>query len=389
MAIALGTLAGIFTGLIPGIHVNLVSTILLGLSGFLLKYVPLYSLLVFIVSMAITHTFIDTIPSIFLGAPDGATALSVLPGHRLLLEGEGLKAVMLTVVGSLFGLLLSLILYFVFEQIIGFVYPLIKNFIGYILIFFGFFMIYKSENKFRALVLFAFSGYLGFIVLNSNTQNSLFPLLSGFFGISTLLFSLNSKSKIPLQNKDFNIKLNKSSFVSIFLGVFSGFFTAFFPGLGASTAAAVSSTIREDSEPKNFLLMIGAISTVNFFMSLAALSVLGKARNGAIIAVMTLQEIPNIFLLIIACVLAGGLSVLIAIRVSKKFLLVMEKINYELVVKFVIVFLFVICYILSGFTGIIILIISSAIGYYANWKGIPRNIMMACILVPVISFFLF
>ena len=89
--IFLGIIFGTFTGLIPGIHINLVGVSLVALSASLLSPVnPIY-LVVFIVSMAIIHTFIDFIPSIFLGCPDTDTELSVLPGHELLKKGRDIR----------------------------------------------------------------------------------------------------------------------------------------------------------------------------------------------------------------------------------------------------------------------------------------------------------
>ena len=81
LAFFIGILAGIFTGLFPGIHVNLVSVFLISISPSLLKYTSPISLAIFIVSMSITHSFLDFIPSIFLGAPDEDSFLSILPGH--------------------------------------------------------------------------------------------------------------------------------------------------------------------------------------------------------------------------------------------------------------------------------------------------------------------
>ena len=92
-AVLLGIFAGIITGLIPGIHINLISLLLVSLSGYFLGFTHPLILGVFIISMAVTHTFLDIIPSIFLGAPDADTALAVLPGHRLLLKGMGYEAV--------------------------------------------------------------------------------------------------------------------------------------------------------------------------------------------------------------------------------------------------------------------------------------------------------
>jgi len=80
LAVILGMLVGIFTGLIPGIHINLVFGIFLGSSMFLFE-VSSFAAVAFIVAVAIMHTFIDFIPSIYLGAPNEDTALSTMPGH--------------------------------------------------------------------------------------------------------------------------------------------------------------------------------------------------------------------------------------------------------------------------------------------------------------------
>ena len=88
LALILGILVGIFTGLIPGLHINLVAMLLFLFSSKLESDLSLI-LASFIVAMSVTHIFLDFIPSIFLGAPTPQTALSILPGHRLLLKGKG------------------------------------------------------------------------------------------------------------------------------------------------------------------------------------------------------------------------------------------------------------------------------------------------------------
>src|SRR3989338_1637338 len=90
IALLLGVTSGIITGLTPGIHSNLVSLLVLQFTPLLMPYFSLLSLATFIMSMSITHTFLDAIPSIFLGAPESDTVLGVLPGHRYLLRGNGL-----------------------------------------------------------------------------------------------------------------------------------------------------------------------------------------------------------------------------------------------------------------------------------------------------------
>src|SRR3989440_13107646 len=112
----LGLLAGVLTGLSPGLHVNNVAALVLAtqtaFAGFLAVLVPDISaepetmgllLSCFLLATAGSHAVFDFIPAVFLGAPTEDTALATLPGHRLLLVGQGAKAVALAARGALLG----------------------------------------------------------------------------------------------------------------------------------------------------------------------------------------------------------------------------------------------------------------------------------------------
>ena len=117
----LGAGLGIITGLVPGVHVNNVALMVVALSpalaGFIIAIfgqglpVEEVSILMvaIIVGCLITHTFLDVIPSVFLGAPDPDMALSVLPGHRLMLEGKGYAAIKCSALGSFGAVLMAMI----------------------------------------------------------------------------------------------------------------------------------------------------------------------------------------------------------------------------------------------------------------------------------------
>jgi len=387
IGIILGVFCGIITGLIPGIHVNLVSAIIVANIAVVSNVISANIALSIIISLAITHTFLDTIPSIFLGAPDPSTALSVLPGHRLLNEGKGYEAVKLTILGSLSGLLISATFFPIILTIIEYIYPFFKNNIVTILTIVSLFIISRSKSKLKSIIVFMLAGTLGLISLNSRTENALFPLLTGFFGLSTLI--LSSQNKIPQQEftESTTIKPKEGIFSAV-LGTISGFLTAMLPGLGSSTAATICSVIKKDSEPNGFLVMIGAISTVNFFLSIATLITINKARNGAILAItQTIQE-PNMLIMLSCALISGGLATLIAQPLTKKFLKIIEKVNYKKLIITLILFLIIMTFVLSSFEGLYILLIATTTGLYAIKKEIPRNTMMACIIVPVLSYFL-
>ncbi|HEX9710119.1 MAG TPA: tripartite tricarboxylate transporter permease, partial [Candidatus Thermoplasmatota archaeon] len=108
-----GSLLGLGAGLVPGLHANTLAHALLAYPA--LALVPIAggagaatgspeamaAAAGFLFGMALGHAFTDDIPAVFLGAPDADTALSVLPGHRLLSAGLGEAAVRAAAHGSL------------------------------------------------------------------------------------------------------------------------------------------------------------------------------------------------------------------------------------------------------------------------------------------------
>ena len=387
-----GIFFGIFTGLIPGIHINLISLLLLSVSPFLLQYINVFSLAIFIIAMSVTHTFLDSIPSIFLGAPDSSQALGVLPGHRYLLKGQGLMAVKLTIIGSFGAIILSTILFPLLLPIIHTIYPIIQPFIGHLLIIVVIFMIFRDKLKLWALFIFILSGIFGFITFQLNLNNPLFPMLSGLFGISTLLISLKDKNKIPEQKQMTKIKLKKSKTIKALLsGQFSGFLTSVFPGLGSAQAAIISMQITPDLGDHGFMILVGAINTANFTMSLATLYVLNKARNGSLVAISSLIEsfnIKEILLFLSVALIAGSISVFLALKIGKIFSKLITKINYKILVISIISFITILTFFLTGPIGLFILLISTSIGIIPAIVKTSRTHAMGCLLLPVIIYFI-
>jgi putative membrane protein len=396
IALIAGILFGTITGLTPGIHVNLISLILISLSSYFLGFTSPIVLGVFIIAMAVTHTFLDSIPSIFLGAPDADMALGVLPGHKLLLEGKGFEAVKLTLIGSLSCLIITIILIPLMIPIVPKIYEFVKPFIGYILIFVVLYMIIieKKFSKISAsLFIFILSGSLGLIVLNwPNFKQPLFPMLTGLFGISTLIISLQQKSKIPKQKVTETIKVEKKiTLKAIAAGVFSGSLTAIFPGLGAAQASILGMALVGNIGAYGFMILIGGINTVNFTFSLATLYSLQKARNGAVVAVLEiLKSIDLNTLIIFLCtaLITGAIATFLTLKISKIFAKLITKINYKKLCIGIITFITILVFIFSQSYGLLVLIVSTAIGMIAPLIGVKRSHAMGCLMLPVILFFI-
>ena len=100
MGVLLGVLLGTVSGILPGIHANTLAGVLLSLQVALIPVIGPVALAATMFAALITHTFVDSIPTTFLGIPDADTALAVLPAHALCLEGSGEEAVRIAALGS-------------------------------------------------------------------------------------------------------------------------------------------------------------------------------------------------------------------------------------------------------------------------------------------------
>ena len=406
IALLLGILAGTITGLTPGIHINLVTVILLGFSGLLFSITTPLIIAVFIVSVAITHTFIDYIPSIFLGAPDQDSFLSILPGHRFLLEGKGYNAVILTLYGGLLALIVIILYIPFFIYVLPKIYVYFSRIMWIILILVSVFLILQERgNEVWATMIFLLAGFLGIASLNLNLKEPLLPLLTGLFGASSLIISIKQKTEIKSQQIDKlkNILLKKKSIIRVFIAsILASPFTSFLPGLGASEAALIGKQILGDEEKESsdgeFLFLLGAINTIVMGLSFITLYSLDKTRTGAAVAVERLLPSFNsadLFYVIIAIILTGIISFFLAIKISKIAAKNIHKVNYNKLSLIILIFLTIIVFFLSdffnlagGLIGMLVFITATFLGIFTITKGLKRMYLMGCLLLPTILFYL-
>ncbi len=384
----LGTIAGTITGLIPGIHINLMGAFLISLSASLLFSIPSIFLITFISSMAITHTFLDFIPSIFLGCPDTDTELSILPGHKLLKKGKGYEAIMLTAYGSLAAVIILIIICFPAIKIIQYTYEIIKSIVPYLLIFISILLIILEKKKLSALFVFMLTGILGLIILNLEINEPLLPLLTGLFGSSMILISLKNKTKIPEQ------KISKISKPKIFKPVVGALIASplcsFLPGMGSGQAAIIGNIISRVNK-KGFLVLLGATNTLVMGFSFISLYTISKARTGAAVAIKEIIQnlsLETLLLILFIILLSGIISFFLTKKLTKMLARKINKINYSLLSIGTLFILFIIVILISNTLGLITLIISTITGIYCMSFNVKRANMMGCLLLPVILFYL-
>ncbi len=394
LALLAGIIAGTITGLIPGIHINLVAILLLGASAFFLSYFSPFILVVFIASMAVTHTFLDYLPSIFLGAPDEDTVLSILPGHEMLIKGRAHEAVILTLYGSAAAIILTLILAPAFIFLLPHIYSHITNIMPFILILASVFLFYfEKKSRPWAIIIFILAGFLGLASLNLDIKEPLLPLLTGLFGASALITSIIKKQKIPKQKifKFRKIKIKKKSLLrSLVASLIASPLVSFLPGLGAGQAAVIGSEVTGDLNRKEFLILLGAINTMVAGLAFIALYSISKPRTGAAVAVSKILELTSthLFIILAAILISGIAAFFLTLYLSKVFSKNISKIKYHKVSLALLIFLAIIVFVFGNWLGLLVFIISTFLGLTCVLLGIRRIHLMGCLLIPTILFYL-
>ena len=391
LSLVIGIVFGIVAGLLPGLHPNNTIPMILGMS---FLFGPLATAVILVTS-GVSNSFINFIPSILLGAPEESTALGVLPGHKLLLEGRGYEAIKLCVVGSLGGVIFSVLTLPLFVFIIPSLYEVIRPHVHWLLVAVIGYMILseKGKNKFLGLFVFLLSGFLGLIVLNNFADSALFPLLTGLFGLPMLLMSIFQKTSLPEKFSYDEEKLEKKNILScISIGSLGGIVAGLLPGLGATQSTILTQNAfgRKEGDGREFLISIGAITTCDIVYSILALWLISNPRSGIAVGVSKLLEVglQETLMFVSFIIISAGIATFLTLKMTKISLNFLRKVNYQKLCLYTSIFLFALTVIFSGIIGILILVVSIAVGLIPNYLNISRTYAMGCLILPCMLFFM-
>ncbi len=389
--VAAGIVLGTISGLLPGVHVNTMAGSLLAVQTALIPVFGPEMIAAAMVSALITHTFLDTIPSTFLGIPDPDTALSVIPSHGLCLDGKGEEAVRIAALGSAGGFIAGIPIAFALLVIAPYIQGAVDWAVGIIITVIAAYLILWSESPAHALAVFFVSGVLGIFAFHFGFlcvsplgySSMLMPLLSGLFGISILLVS--GGGKVPAQQFS-GLSLPRRTLIrGSVAGSAAGVVVGWLPGLSNATANAVIATgTRYDRDPRGYIFATSAANTVNALAGLAALAALARTRNGVMVALSSI-EVPPIRLLVLAAALAACAAYLITVLLAGSAWR-LGGIDKQGLNRVVIAFVVVLTFLLSGFFGLFILLLATMTGFVPRLLNVPQLFCMGAVMVPVILF---
>lgn len=408
IACFIGILIGTTTGIIPGIHVNTAGAILFASSGALLTQVSPEFLCVLMVSMSIAHALIEFVPSMLLGVPQEGTATSILPGHRMVLEGRAKEVIRIVSVGGFGAIIVTIIMLPLFSIALPILHDTIKPYTWMILLVASVYLTYSLTANFRdflwSMLLFILSGILGWILFQTPITSgvTLMCTFSGLFGISTILFSLNDSSTLPHQNPFYELNIDYNKFKSIFAGGITGAILGFLPGFGPAQGTVIAQAVsgtndNNDDDTVNFLLATSGLNISDCLFSLMAIYIIGNPRSGIAVYMSYLiseMNMNHLIIFIFASLLAVSVSLAVSLKLGDSFSRLMEMVDYKklsigvILLQILILYIFIFYYKAPIAYMTIALITSTALGMLPHYIGVGKSHLMGVLIIPAIVIYM-
>ena len=408
IACFIGILVGTTTGMIPGIHVNTAGAILFASSTFLLTFLSPEFLCVLMVAMSIAHALIEFVPSMLLGVPEEGTATSILPGHRMVLQGRAKEVIRIVCVGGFGAIIVTILMLPIFNMVLPMLHEASKPFTWMILLFTSIYLTYSLTGSHRdflwSLLLFVLSGILGWTIFQTPISSgvTLMCTFSGLFGISTILFSLNDNSTLPHQNSFYDLDIDFVKFKSIFAGGITGAILGFLPGFGPAQGtviaqAASGASDNDDDDTVNFLLATSGLNISDCLFSLMAIYIIGNPRSGIAVYMSYLvsdMTLNHLIIYIFASLLAVSVSLVLALKLGDSFSKLMGKVDYKklsigvILLQIVILFIFIFYYEAPVAYMILALVTSTAMGMLPHYLGVGKSHLMGVLIIPAIVIYM-
>ena len=213
--------------------------------------------------------------------------------------------------------------------------------------------------------------------------------MSGLFGVSALILSIQNNTKIPEQNEVILEIENKELARYSLTTFFASLLTNFLPGLTSSHTALIANKITKVKNQAEYIILANAAGSSATIISFIAFYTISKTRSGAVAAIEYLIKSININLLVLVfstALITLGISVFIAIKISDKILKNINKINYTKISILIILLIVVIVLIITKFEGLLILLTATSLGILAFKFEIEKINITGCLILPVIIY---
>lgn len=412
----LGTAVSSLVSLMPALHIYNVAGIIIiltmgtGTSTLIpMEYVP-----VFMMAMVVGWAILNTIPALFLGAPDESAIFVVLPGQKYMMQGRGYEAAALTGLGALAGIVAMAVATPVFFKALPKLRQLTRphNFwimgliISYMLLSewpkgsgrqktgWGRF-IDGWKNLAAGLLTFLLSGILGFIVLNKPLVpiryafQNIMPVFVGLFAIPWVIGNIFSRTEIPPQYVCRNADLPPGIWSrGGFAGFLGGMIAAFLPVVTGGIGGFIAGHVTAQRDDRLFIVSQGASKSVYYIggFLMAFIPGLSRTRGGMAWMLRPFYQphtYDDYWRIMGVIMLSGGVSFLLLLAYSRLMIRIINRVNYRALSVLMFFLLLAVTYAIGGPWGLALATVATAIGLIPVYFHSRRMNCMGVLLLPI------
>ncbi|HOE28263.1 MAG: tripartite tricarboxylate transporter permease [Candidatus Aureabacteria bacterium] len=408
----LGTVIGGVLSMLPSLHIFNVSGIALLIWMKWPFLMPELALPAFFMAMLVAWANINTIPSMFIGAPDESAVFVVLPGQKYMLQGRGFEAAILTGVGSLGAIFMMVLLTpFLYRAM-----PVIKNIrsdnLAWIMLLFIIYMLMSEwpkgtglgkttwerfkwawANLISGITTFALSAFLGFIILNRTmvpldmSFQGIMPVFVGLFAVAGIIQNLVSKQKVPPQHEATSIDVDYRLLgKGIFAGTIGGGLAATIPAVTGGIGGIIAGHATGQRDDRIFVISQGVSKTIYYVGAFLLFFVptLQLSRGGMTIILKPLftpYTNQEYFSILSVIMISGALSFLMMFPLTRWTIRLITRVDYHVLLWGALGLCCLIVGGLCGWMGLFLMIVSTGIGLIPAFYHSRKSNCMAVLLV--------
>jgi putative membrane protein len=250
-----GVALGTASGLVPGLHANNFALLLAATAPAVPG--PPVAVTAAMLAAGVVHTFLDAVPALALGVPDASMAATALPGHRLVVAGQGREAVRLSALGSGLAVVLAVPLAVPVTRLMVVAWPTLRAHLPLVLGLVVLALVATERSwgaRVAGLGAFLAASALGAATLDLSPAaplsagGVLTPLFAGLFGAPVLVEAVGGRGVPP--QADPRVRLSGGEVARTGLaGTLGGAAVGYLPGVSAAVAAVVVLTAVPGDDP--------------------------------------------------------------------------------------------------------------------------------------------
>ncbi len=410
----LGTVVTSVLALVPALHIYNVAGFIILATATWGELLPPMHLAMFFLGLITGYAMLNTIPSIFLSAPDDSTVFVVLPGQKYLLQKRGYEATVLTGIGGLGGIAVLALLTPVASTLFPAVRAILQPHMHWILWTVIAYMLIsewpKGSDRAPAglrrwwdgwksltagLITFLLSGLLGMVLLYRSlvpvtvAYQNLLPAFVGLFAVPWILQNLIAQVTLPEQYISETLDITPALWArGIFAGALGGLFAAFFPVVTGGIGGFLAGHATAQRDDRLFIVSQGASKVIYYvggflFFFVPGLHLTRGGMAWMLSSLWSAYTPQTYYLAVAAVVLTGGLSFFLLLGMTRVVIWVVAKVDYRWISLGTLGVLLAVVVGMTGWGGLLICAVSTGLGLIPVLWGSRRMNCMGVLLLPI------